>query len=155
VLRPDTFQTGRRYRVLYLLSVDAGDNLQFSNPMAEARRLGFHNRNDLICAYATFSQTSWYADNPLNARMRQESYFVHDVVPLIERRYPVIPLPVGRLLVGFSKSGWGAFTLLLRHPDLFGKAAAWDAPLDENGPSQVAIFPGEIRHNGEPAALPD
>src|SRR5262249_38539559 len=37
--------------------------------------------------------------------------------------------PDGRLLLGFSKSGWGACSLLLRHPDLFGKAAAWDAPL--------------------------
>jgi hypothetical protein len=40
----------------------------------------------------------------------------------------------GRLLLGFSKSGWGAFSLLLRHPDLFGKAAAWDAPLLMDGP---------------------
>jgi hypothetical protein len=31
--------------------------------------------------------------------------------------------------LGFSKSGWGAWSLLLRHPDRFGKAAAWDAPL--------------------------
>jgi len=42
----------------------------------------------------------------------------------------------GRLLLGFSKSGWGAWTLLLRHPDVFGRAAAWDAPLamDHCGP---------------------
>jgi hypothetical protein len=33
------------------------------------------------------------------------------------------------LLLGFSKSGWGAFSLLLRHPDVFARAAAWDAPL--------------------------
>jgi hypothetical protein len=32
-------------------------------------------------------------------------------------------------LIGFSKSGWGAFTLILRHPDLFQAAAAFDAPL--------------------------
>jgi S-formylglutathione hydrolase FrmB len=31
--------------------------------------------------------------------------------------------------LGFSKSGFGAFSLLLRHPDVFGAAAAWDAPL--------------------------
>jgi hypothetical protein len=33
------------------------------------------------------------------------------------------------LLLGFSKSGWGAWSLLLGHPVLFGRAAAWDAPL--------------------------
>ena len=31
----------------------------------------------------------------------------------------------GRMLVGYSKSGWGAFTLLLRHPGVFSRAAAY------------------------------
>ena len=47
---------------------------------------------------------------------------------------PVQTVPAGRLLLGFSKSGWGAFSLLLRHPDVFGRAAAWDAPLMMNKP---------------------
>jgi hypothetical protein len=43
----------------------------------------------------------------------------------------------GLLLLGFSKSGWGAlFSLLLRHPDVFGKAAAWDAPLVMDSPGR-------------------
>jgi S-formylglutathione hydrolase FrmB len=33
----------------------------------------------------------------------------------------------GRLLIGFSKSGWGALALVLRHPDAFYRAAAWDS----------------------------
>ena len=41
--------------------------------------------------------------------------------------------------VGFSKSGWGAFSLLLRHPDLFGKAAAWDAPLMMEQPNRFGM----------------
>ena len=41
-----------------------------------------------------------------------------------------------RLLLGFSKSGWGAFSLLLRHPDMFAKAVAWDAPLAMDRPGQ-------------------
>jgi hypothetical protein len=32
------------------------------------------------------------------------------------------------LLTGASKSGWGAFSLILRHPDFFGYAAPWDTP---------------------------
>ncbi len=31
--------------------------------------------------------------------------------------------------MGFSKSGWGAFSLILKYPEFFGYAAAWDAPL--------------------------
>ncbi|HEY3787861.1 MAG TPA: alpha/beta hydrolase-fold protein [Urbifossiella sp.] len=50
-------------------------------------------------------------------------------VPFIDKTYPVRAEAGGRLLLGFSKSGWGAYSLRMRHPDLFGKAAAWDAPL--------------------------
>ena len=32
-------------------------------------------------------------------------------------------------MFGFSKSGWGAFSLILTHPEYFGYAVAWDAPI--------------------------
>ena len=31
--------------------------------------------------------------------------------------------------MGFSKSGWGALTLIFRSPEYFGYAFSWDAPL--------------------------
>ena len=71
----------------------------------------------------------WYADHPTDAKLRQESHFLKVVVPFIDRTYPTLAKAEGRLLVGFSKSGWGAFSLALRHPELFGEAVAWDAPL--------------------------
>ena len=45
------------------------------------------------------------------------------------------------LLLGFSKSGWGAWSLLLRHPEVFGRAAAWDAPLTKDRPDQFGMGP--------------
>ena len=50
-------------------------------------------------------------------------------MPAIAAAYHVPPAPEKPLLLGYSKSGWGACSLLLRYPHLFGKAAAWDAPL--------------------------
>ena len=61
------------------------------------------------------------------------------VLPFVERTYPVIAEPRGRLLLGFSKSGWGAVSLLLRHPDVFGRAAAFDAPLMAQWPGAWGI----------------
>src|SRR5262249_30215107 len=90
----------------------------------------------------TFSHLPWYADHPTQPEVRQESYFLKVVVPFIDRTYPVRADPAGRLLLGFSKSGWGAWSLLLRHPDLFGKAAAWDAPLAMDAPGKYGS--GEI-----------
>jgi hypothetical protein len=34
------------------------------------------------------------------------------------------------LLIGFSKSGYGALDLLFKHPDVFDAVAAWDFPAD-------------------------
>jgi enterochelin esterase-like enzyme len=63
------------------------------------------------------------------------------VIPYVEARYPAIKERSGRLLIGFSKSGWGAFSLLLRHPDTFAGAAAWDAPLMKASPDQFGMGP--------------
>ena len=83
----------------------------------------------------------WYADHPSDPEVRQESYFLKVVVPFVEQRVPGPADRDGRLLVGFSKSGWGAYSLLLRHPDHFGKAAAWDAPLMEQRPARFGMGP--------------
>ncbi|MCH2581736.1 MAG: esterase family protein, partial [Planctomycetes bacterium] len=84
----------------------------------------------------TFSHLPWYADHPSDPMIRHEAYLTRVVLPLVEKNYPAIPGRAGRLLVGFSKSGWGAFTLLLRNPEVFAAAAAFDAPLalDRPGP---------------------
>ena len=84
----------------------------------------------------TFSHIPWYADHPTRPEVRQQSYLLKVVVPFVEKTYPVRAEPGGRLLLGFSKSGWGAWSLMLRHPDVFGRAAAWDAPLVWAGPGK-------------------
>ncbi|MBM4077723.1 MAG: hypothetical protein FJ267_19005, partial [Planctomycetes bacterium] len=68
--------------------------------------------------------------HPTAPLIRQYKYFVEQVVPFIERAYPVGTRLENRWLLGFSKSGWGAWSLIARHPELFGRAAAWDAPLE-------------------------
>ncbi len=132
VLLPDAFSARGRYKTLYLLPVESGDGKRWGDPMAEAVRCDLHNKHKLICVFPTFSDLPWYADHPTNGEIRQESQLLRVVLPLVERNYPVLAERDGRLLVGFSKSGWGAWSLLLRHPDVFGKAAAWDAPLCAN-----------------------
>ena len=68
----------------------------------------------------------WYADHDSDLTKRDESHLLKVVVPFVEKHYPVLRGAKGRLLVGFSKSGWGAFSLLLRHPERFHRAAGWD-----------------------------
>lgn len=129
VLLPDLPEKGKMYPVVYVLPVEAGTESRYGDGLKEVKKLGLHNALRAVFVAPTFSHLPWYADHPTKADVRQETYFLKVVVPFVEKTYPAKAEPGGRLLLGFSKSGWGAYSLLLRHPDTFGKAAAWDAPL--------------------------
>jgi hypothetical protein len=139
VLLPRALEKGKRYPVLYVLPVEKAGGVQWGDGLQEVRKNDLHNKHGMICVLPTFSATPWYADHPTNAKIRQETYFLKVVVPFIDRTYPTRAEREGRLLLGFSKSGWGAFSLLLRHPELFGKAVAWDAPLMMERPDKYGM----------------
>ena len=129
VLLPDIVQKERTYPVIYILPVEAGLEKKYGDGLLEARQQNLHNALDAIFVAPTFSQLPWYADHPTSEEIRQESHFLKVVIPFVDKSYPVKLEASGRLLLGFSKSGWGAWSLLLRHPDKFGNGVAWDAPL--------------------------
>ena len=130
VLLPKHMQEGKRYKVLYILpTVPQLWDLWWNSGLHEAVKYDVQNKYDVICVYPSLERMPWFADNPANLKIRQESYIVRYVVPFIDEHYPTLRKPEGRLLLGISKSGCGAFTLFLRYPEIFGKAVAWDAPL--------------------------
>lgn len=141
VFTPEGSAVAPPLTTLYVLPVEAGSETRWGNPVKEIRQLKIADRFGLLAVLPTFSALPWYADHPSDASLRQERYLLEDVLPLIERSYPVGTRPEARLLVGFSKSGWGAWSLLLRHPVLFGRAAAWDAPLMQDAPDRFGMRP--------------
>jgi enterochelin esterase-like enzyme len=129
LLLPTPFTKGKQYPVIYVLPVEGHGKHRYGDGMREILERDLHRKHEAIFVAPSFSDLPWYADHPQDPRLRQESYFLKVVVPFVEKSYPAIPERRGRLLLGFSKSGWGAWTLLLRHGETFEKAAAWDAPL--------------------------
>jgi len=129
VLLPDAVNSKQQYPAIYVLPVEARNEVRYGDGLLEVKKHDLQNKHETIFIAPTFSHLPWYADHPTALTIRQEAYFLKVVVPFIEKIYPAQPKPEGRLLLGFSKSGWGAWSLLLRHPDVFGRAAAWDAPL--------------------------
>ncbi len=143
VLLPEPIDPVRKYPAVYLLPVEARRESRFGDGLLELKKHNLHNKLGIISIAPTFSDLPWFADHPTDLQIRQESYLLKVVLPLVENSYPVDARPKGRLLLGFSKSGWGAWSLLLRHPNLFGRAAAWDAPLMMDLPGKYgtsAIF---------------
>ncbi|HRL14001.1 MAG TPA: alpha/beta hydrolase-fold protein [Aggregatilineales bacterium] len=118
--------------ITYVLPVEPADGTQYGNGFAQFVALGLHVQHNTIVAGPTFSAMPWYGDHPTVRTLQQARYFMEDVVPRVAAHY-------GRrkqLLLGFSKSGVGALSLLLRHPDQFFAAAVWDAPLMVETPDQ-------------------
>ena len=131
VLLPEAYTTEpeARFRVLYVLPVEPNDGRRFGDPLAVIQALGLHDKHRLICVEPAFDTWPWYGDHATNKQVRHDSHMVHAMIPFIEGQFRTLAKPEGRLLLGFSKSGLGAVSMLLRHGDVFGFAASWDAPL--------------------------
>lgn len=116
-------------RVLLMLPVEPGPGQQWGDPIELACEHELARSLDVLIASPSYPDMPWYVDHPLDPGRRQESFLVQDVLGVLREEFAVQAGSGGVLLLGFSKSGWGAFHLLLRHPDVFAAAAAWDAPL--------------------------
>jgi enterochelin esterase-like enzyme len=134
VLLPSNYDPTKSYRVVYVLPVEKGNGRQFGDGLITARNLRLQNTYDAIFVAPTFSDNPWYADHVSNSQIWQETYFRKVVVPFVEDQYGIDARPENRLLLGFSKSGYGAVSMLLRFPETFGRAVTWDSPLTMSDP---------------------
>ncbi len=140
ILTPDNLPKNKQLRVLYVLPVIAANaERKHGDGLIEIKNANLHNKHELICVSPEFTAAPWFADHDNDRAKRDESHLLREVLPFVEKHYPAMAEPRGRLLVGFSKSGWGAFSLLLRHPKRFHRAAGWDpgiridmGPIEEN-----------------------
>lgn len=133
ILVPDKLEPPGKRRVLFVLPVEKGLENRFGDGLKTAQKLDVANQHRFVVVAPTFSDLPWYVDHPKDRALRQESHLLEAVVPLVADLYP--HEAKHRALLGFSKSGWGAFVLLLRHPEAFGAAVAWDAPFMMTKPS--------------------
>jgi len=129
VLEPTVAAPGPR-RILYVLPVEIGVtslSSLYSDGLEELRLLDVPNRFNMTLIAPSFNYEPWYGDNPLDSTKRMESFIINDLLPWGDTFVQSASIPQ-RLLIGFSKSGNGVLDLILRHPDVFSAAAAWDAP---------------------------
>jgi hypothetical protein len=122
---------------VYTLPVQPGPVGKWGDPLQVIHSHGLHERFGIQVICPAFSDWPWYADHPTNPAIRQESYLLKTIIPFADGLCP--NAQPKRSLLGFSKSGLGAFTLMLRHPDLFACAGAWDAPLMKTLPDEFEM----------------
>jgi hypothetical protein len=139
VLEPTNPAPGKPRRLLFVLPVGVGvEQLSstWSDGLEELRLLDVPNRFNMTLIAPSFSYLPWYGDNDLDQTHRMESFTVNDLVPFGDK-FAKDKQPQ-RMLIGFSKSGFGALELILRHPSVFSEAAIWDCPAQLN---KISEFP--------------
>ena len=140
VLEPTAPAAGQRRRLLYVLPVESGvTNLSstWSDGLEELRLLDVPNRFNLTLIAPSFNYEPWYGDNVLDPTLWMESFVVKDLVPWGD----TFAQGTQRFLIGFSKSGNGALTLIFRNSNVFTAAAAWDSPAQLNDLSAFSGLP--------------
>ena len=65
---------------------------------------------------------SFYVDSPVSGAWA--TAIVEDLVPAIDARYRTLPTAASRGIAGFSMGGYGALSLAMAHPDVFGAVYA-------------------------------
>lgn len=117
-------------RILFLLPVTPWPGFEekwerLGSGMAEVVNHGYHNRFGYHVVVPDFPKhMPWFVDHAEDNQRRHETYMTEVLVPFVDQALE-IKEPV-RDLAGFSKGGFGSLSLLLRHPDIFHAASAWD-----------------------------
>ena len=132
VLEPDRLEANTAPRVLFLLPACPELSHRSGDGLDEVLKHDLHNRHGFIAVAPTFADWPWMTDLPDQQTFQQVLYFIEDVVGFVDRLYP----GATRLLMGYSKGGSAALQLLLRYPDMFRAAAAFDSPVMKEQPDQ-------------------
>lgn len=132
ILEPDDLDRIENPRVLYLLPATPELSHRSGDGLDEVLANDLHNRYGFVAVAPTFSDWPWMTDLPDRPMFQQVLYFLEDVVGFVDGLYP----DASRALIGYSKGGSAAVQLLLRHPELFRAAAAFDSPVMKERPDQ-------------------
>ena len=116
---PAAVASGQRLPVVYLLHGGGGGFRDWSNFSDVA---GFAESGLILVMPEGAS--SYYVDAVDPPEDRFEDYIVRDLIADVETRFPAASGRSNRAIVGLSMGGFGAVTLALRHPDLFGFVGA-------------------------------
>jgi Putative esterase len=147
VLTPNNPSASYSHSFLFVLPVEPGlAQSTYGSGLDELQKLNVQNRYNATIIEPMLPNLSWYADNPTDPTMDYET-FTGMLLPEWVDRNLARSGTEPNLLIGFSKSGYGALDLLLKHPSVFSAAAAWDFPVDmtsydEYGADENSMAPG-------------
>lgn len=143
VLPPGYAEGDKRYPVLYLL------HGYMQNYTVWGRNLGaaFYARSlgELILVLPDAGNT-WFVNYAVSDQGKDqwEDYLIEDVIGQVDTNFRTIAQREGRALAGLSMGGFGAFSLGLRHPEMFISLGSTSGALNFARDRAEAIAAGKI-----------
>ena len=135
----------RRYPVLYFLHDGQGDEaVLFRQGVVDALEkdmaAGTTPELVVVCPRGT---GTWWVDGKSGGRMA--TFLSEDLVPFVEGRYRTRASRGGRLALGISMGGYGAFRWALARPDLFVAAGGLSPAIEPMSFPAIEAMPFFIR----------
>ena len=119
----------RKYPVVYLLhGYGDSDNgwVQFGEINRQADAAILSGQLPPMLIVMPDGERSWYI-NSYDGKSRYEDFFVQELIPEIEQKYPVRAEKRFRGIAGLSMGGYGTLIMAMKHPELFAACAPLSA----------------------------
>jgi len=130
VLTPDHPSTDFQHSFLYALPVEAGlAQSTWGSGLDELHKLDVQDQYNATIIEPIFPMDPWYANSDTDATLNYETFMATFLPAWVDSHFSTTGTE-DDLLLGFSKSGYGALDLLFKHPSVFDAVAAWDFPAD-------------------------
>jgi len=139
VMLPDDYApTAKPYPVLYFLH-GLGQNEQalfksggwdLIEDLRQQKKIGQY----LIVAPE--GKNSFFIDSAYS-KVRYSDFFIHELIPGIEKKYAARKDRAGRAITGLSMGGYGALRFAFAHPELFSSVSAQSAALMTESPQEM------------------
>lgn len=141
--------------VVFVLPVEAECGVKFGDGLREVANTGFADRHQVAFCAPTFSDSPWGVNHFADPRRQQESYLVDFVASVVGSLFG---REIPRFTLGFSKGGFSALNMLLRHRDVFSGASIWDGSMLRERPTpaqllEVAGNEAQVAKYSVPAAI--
>jgi 20S proteasome alpha/beta subunit len=130
VLTPTDPSSYYQHTFLYDLPVEAGlSQSTYGDGLDELEQLNVQNQYNATIIEPIFPIDPWYADSATDPTINYNTFMSTILPQWVDSTFDQSGTDKN-LLIGFSKSGYGALDLLLKDPSVFDAAAAFDFPAD-------------------------
>lgn len=124
-----------RYPVLFLMHGCCNFDAGFSNWSRNTDLVEFTKDLPVLIVMPEGGNGGNYCDwynNGMGGPPRWETYHMQELAPWVEQNYQVRRDRMGRMLMGMSMGGFGAFHYAAKYPQRFGSASAFSPAIDTN-----------------------